>query len=278
MGVAEMAPLTFRAVTLPCAAIGMFWFARRSGHSLRVPPGWGWRVLALAFFSIAAWNGFVLFGVKQLPSGRSAILAYTMPIWATLIAMVVLKEKMSWRKLLGFVLGMSGMALLLGDDIMHVTRSPTGAYLILTAALSWAIGTVLLRKWQPPIPQSVLSGWMMLTGWVPLLALAPLFDPQGLGQFTTLSWRGWFAILYNIFLAGTVAHLTWFNLARTLPVTLSSIASLPVPVVGVFAGMLLLGERPGPTEWAALALVVSALVAVLLPTRRDRVAAPIEPD
>ncbi|MEO6748337.1 MAG: EamA family transporter, partial [Casimicrobiaceae bacterium] len=74
-----------------------------------------------------------------------------------------------------------------------------------------------------------------------------------------------------------LAHLLWYTMARTLPVAVSSMASLPVPVVGVFAGMLLLGERPGITEWIALALVIVALAAVLLPERRGALA-PIEPD
>ena len=74
---------------------------------------------------------------------------------------------------------------------------------------------------------------------------------------------GWFALLYNIFLAGTLAHWAWFTLARTLPVVVSSMSSLPVPIVGVFAGMLFLGERPGASEWAALAFVVAAMVLVL---------------
>ncbi len=41
--------------------------------------------------------------------------------------------------------------------------------MILGAAMSWAFGTVLLRKWKPPIPQNTLSGWMMLLGWLPLV-------------------------------------------------------------------------------------------------------------
>jgi drug/metabolite transporter (DMT)-like permease len=140
---------------------------------------------------------------------------------------------------------------------------------------------VLLRKWQPPMVQSALSGWMMLLGWVPLALLAPLFDDAGLAQFAHLSPRAWFAIAYNIFLAGTVAHLAWYTLARTLPVAVSSMASLPVPVVGVFAGMIMLGERPGAAEWTALALVIAALAAVMLPERHGgtvTAAAAIEPD
>ena len=78
-------------------------------------------------FNIAGWNGLVLFGVQQLPAGRSAILAYTMPIWATLISLVLLHEPLSTRKIVGLVLGMLGMALLLGDDIRHICSARRSA-------------------------------------------------------------------------------------------------------------------------------------------------------
>ena len=263
IGVTEIAPLTFRALTLPFAALGMFLVTHWSGESIRIPRDWWGRVATLAILNIAGWNGFVLFGVQQLPAGRSAIIAYTMPIWATLIAMVVLHEPLNRRKIVGLILGMVGMALLLGEDIRHIRTAPTGALMILAAAILWACGTVLLRKWKPPFAQNALSGWMMLLGWLPLAMLAPFFDPNPASYLTTLSGKAWFAIVYNIVLAGTAAHWAWFTLARTLPVAVSSLSSLPVPVVGVFAGMLILGERPGATEFAALALVLASLFAVL---------------
>ena len=263
IGVTEIAPLTFRSLTLPFAALGMFLITRWSGESIRIPRAWWGRVVTLAFLNIAGWNGFILFGVQQLPAGRSAIIAYTMPIWATLIAMAVLHEPLNRRKLVGLLLGMLGMAVLLGDDLRHINAAPTGALMILIAAIMWACGTVLLRKWKPPFAQNALSGWMMLLGWLPLAILAPFFETHPASYLTTLSAKAWFAIAYNIVLAGTLAHWAWFTLARTLPVAVSSLSSLPVPVVGVFAGMLFLGERPGAAEFTALALVLASLFSVL---------------
>jgi len=281
LGVTELAPLTFRAITLPFAAIGLLLVARFSGDAIRVPRAWWGRVATLAIFNIAAWNGFILFGVQQMPAGRSAILAYTMPLWATAIAALMLHETLSKRKLAGLVLGVTGMGLLIGDELRLMQSKPFGVAMILTAAVMWAFGTVLLRKWKPPFPQNALSGWMMIVGWLPIVALAPFFDAQPLAsELASLSWRGWFAIVYNIFLAGTVAHWAWFHLARTLPVAVSSLSSLPVPVVGVFAGMLVLGEKPGPQEWVALALVVGALFIVMFEPRKKQLptAAPMAPD
>lgn len=267
LGVSELPPLTFRALTLPFAALGMLAVARLSGESLAIPRALWWKVAALAFFNISGWNGLVLFGVQQLPAGRSAILAYTMPVWATLTALVVLHEPLNRRKVVGLVLGMIGMALLIGEDLRVIGSRPFGAAMILGAAILWSFGTVLLRKWKPPIAQNTLSGWMMLAGWAPLAIAAPFFDDVGLPRLATVSWLAWFALLYNVFLAGTLAHWAWFTLARSLPVAVSGLASLPVPVVGVFAGMVVLGERPGPLEWLALAFVLGSLVSVLWPQK-----------
>jgi drug/metabolite transporter (DMT)-like permease len=268
LGVTELAPLTFRATTLPFAALGLLLVSKLSGDSIRISRGLWIKVAALALFNIAGWNGLILFGVQQMPAGRSAILAFTMPIWSVLFSLWLLHEPLSGRKLVGLLVGMGGMALLLGEEIVNVQRAPVGAFLIIGAAMSWGFGTVLLRRWAPLVPQNTLTGWMMLLGWIPLALAAPLFDSHPLASLATMSGTAWFAVLFNIFLAGTVAHWAWFRMARTLPVAVSSLSSLPVPVVGVLSGMLFLGERPGASEFIALALVLASLAAVMLPERR----------
>ncbi|MGA8030936.1 MAG: EamA family transporter [Casimicrobiaceae bacterium] len=281
MGVSELAPLTFRALTLPFAGLGLLLVARVGGEPIRVSRRHLAKLAMLALFNITGWNGFILFGVQQLSSGRSAILAYTMPLWATLCAALVLHEPLSRRKVAGLVLGMAGMALLIGDQIRLLQSAPFGVMMILIAALSWGFGTALMRKWPLPVPQATLTGWMMLLGWVPLVILVPAFDPKPLAaELAALSGRGWFAIAYNIVFAGTLANWAWFTLARRLPVAVSSLSSLPIPVVGVFAGMVLLGERPGASEWIALAFVVAALFIVMYRpgNRADAGAPPAVPD
>ena len=260
MGVPEVPPLTFRALTLPFAALGLLAIARLAGDSIRLPrKTWG-RVTLLALFNCTGWNGLLLFGLQQLPAGRAVILAFTMPAWSTLFTLLLLHEPLSRRKIAGLFLGMLGMALLLADDVRHLGRAPVAALLILGASISWALGIVLVRKWKLPLSQTVVSGWMILMGWVPLAILAPFFGPVIVHD---ISGGAWFALLYNIFLAGTLAHWAFYRLARALPVAVSSMSSLPVPIVGVLSGMLLLGERPGVPEWIALLLVVAAMVAVL---------------
>jgi drug/metabolite transporter (DMT)-like permease len=267
VGVTELAPLTFRAVTLPFAAVGLLWIARLSGESIRVPRPWLGRVSLLALLNISAWSVLIVFGVQQMPAGRSAIIAYTLPIWSVLFSLWLLHEPLSGRKIAGLVLGVAGMAVLLGEEALNVRRAPIGTLMILGAAIAWGLGTVLLRRWVPPLPHVALTGWMMLLGWIPLAVAAPLLDPY-FRSLEGMSGTAWFALLYNIFISGAIANWAWFSLARTLPVAVSSLSSLPVPVIGVFSGMLFLGERPGVSEFIALALVLGSVACVMWPARR----------
>jgi drug/metabolite transporter (DMT)-like permease len=273
VGVTALAPLTFRATTLPFAALGLLLIAKLSGDSIRIPRAWWGRAATLALCNITAWNVLIVFGVQQMPAGRSAIIAYTLPIWTVLFSLWWLHEPLSGRKIVGLILGMCGMAVLLGEEVANVGRAPIGTLLILGAAVAWGFGTVLLRRWAPPLPQTALTGWMMLLGWIPIGLAAPVLDPHPFASLAAMSGIGWFAVLYNIFISGAVANWTWFKMARTLPVAVSSLSSLPVPVVGVLSGMLFLGERPGVSEFLALALVLASLAAVMFPERKQTRAA-----
>jgi drug/metabolite transporter (DMT)-like permease len=269
IGVTALAPLTFRTTTLPFAALGLLAIAKLSGEHVRIPRAWWWRVAVLAFFNITLWNVLIVFGVQQVPAGRSAIIAYTLPIWSVLFALWLLHEPLSPRKVAGLVLGIAGMVVLLGEEAMNVRRAPVGTLLILGAAIAWGLGTVLLRRWAPPLPHSALTGWMMLLGWIPVAIAAPAFDPH-LASLGGMSGGALFAVLYNVFLSGAIANWAWFRMARTLPVAVSSLSSLLVPVIGVFSGMLFLGERPGASEFVALALVLASVACVMWPARGAR--------
>lgn len=266
VGVTALEPLTFRTTTLPFAALGLFALAKLSGEPIGIPRAWWGRVAVLSFFNITLWNVLIVFGVRQIPAGRSAIIAYTLPLWSVLFSLWLLREPLSGRKIAGLALGMAGLAVLLGEEALNVGRAPLGTLLILGAALAWGLGTVLLRRFAPPLAHTALTGWMMLLGWIPVALVAPAFDP-GLRSVHGMSAGAWFAVLYNIFLSGAIANWVWFRMARTMPVAVSSLSSLLVPVIGVFSGMLFLGERPGASEFIALALVLASVASVMWPAR-----------
>ena len=112
--------------TLGIGAGLLFAYLRASGQAVAIPRAQWPRLALIAFFSITCWNILVVFGLQHIPSGRAAILAYTMPAWSIPLSVLVLGERMTGAKLAGLVLGMGGMVLLLRDDFAGLERAPLG--------------------------------------------------------------------------------------------------------------------------------------------------------
>jgi len=113
VSLAEVSPWTFRTFCLAGGAAILFAVLRATGAPLAVPRAEWRRLAVLSLFNITSWNILVAYGVSMIPSGRAAIIAYTMPVWAIPLSVWLLGERMNGRKLVGIALGMAGLALLL---------------------------------------------------------------------------------------------------------------------------------------------------------------------
>lgn len=263
VALSEVPPWTFRSLCLGFGSAVLFLALRAGGQRLVLPRGqWG-RLWALALLNITSWNMLVAFGVALIPSGRAAILAYTMPVWAVPLSVWVLGERVTGAKLVGLALGLGGLALLLAESFTQLGAAPLGSLLVLGAALSWALGTVLQKRFPVSLPAGLYTAWIMLLGGVPIFVGALVFeDLRDLGNIGLWPALG---TAYNVFVAFAFAHWAWIKIATSVPVSVFSISMLIIPVVGVLSGMVFLGERPTWAEYGALALVLAALLTVLRP-------------
>ena len=176
VAISDIAPFTFRTLCLGLGSGVLFAFLRAGGQPLAIPRDQWKRLVLIAFFSITLWNLLVVFGLALLPSGRAAILAYTMPAWSIPLSVLFLGERLTGRKLLGLALGMAGMALLVWDEFHRIQGAPRGALLVLGAAFTWAIGTILQKKYPVRAPLAAFTAWLMLLGGVPIYLGALLLE------------------------------------------------------------------------------------------------------
>jgi drug/metabolite transporter (DMT)-like permease len=262
----EMDPMRFRTLCLLCGAAGLFTIARVSDLPVRVPRQEWPRLIAIALVNMTGWNIPAVYGIRLVASGRAAILGYTMPLWGVMLSTWLLKEPFTRRRALGSVLGFSGLLLLLGEEVQAVGRSPLGAALMLTAAFFWALGTILMKRWPVSLPTSAFTAWQMLIGVAPIAILALIIERGTFNPFALSVWP-MLGALYNMFVAFNFCYWAWMRIALMAPVGVSSLAIMMTPVVGVFSGMLLLGETPHWQDYAALVLVVGSLATVLLPAK-----------
>jgi len=264
----EMTVWWFRAVCLLIGGTILMSISALSGNRLRLYRREILPVVFCGCFAILGWMVFSAYGVSLMPAGRASIIAFTMPLWATLAAAPVLGEPISARKLAGLALGIAGLGVLIGPDLLLLERAPLGALCMLLAAISWGIGTVLVKRiaWQLPTLSNV--AWQLLLAALPVTAVACLLEP--LPDPASLSLPAIAALIYVFLLPMSFCQWAYFKTVGLLPASVAAIGTLTIPVIGVFSSHLVLGEPVGAPELLALLLVLSALVLVLLlPAWRD---------
>ncbi|MDK9715238.1 MAG: DMT family transporter [Sulfuritalea sp.] len=262
--ITEIPRWIFRGDSILLASVGLFGIAWFSGHSLRVPTGRWPQLLGMATCNIVGWNMFAIYGVSLLPSGRAAILGYTMPLWSAVLSAWFLNEPLTRRRLIGLALGMSGMALLIGAEFENLGRAPMGVILMLIAAIFWAGGLVIYKRNPLPMPITALTAWQALLGGIPIALAGHALETVEWGR---ISFWPLFGFWYNVFIGLLFCYWAWNKLVQMVPAAVSSLGSLIIPVVGVFSGMVFLGEAPRWQDFAALVLVLTSIATVLLPAR-----------
>lgn len=265
---------TFRTLCLALGGVGLLSIAAANGASLWIPRRELVPLLLCTLVNIVAWHLLSAAGLQLLPAGRASIIAFTMPLWAGLIAWPALGETPTLRNLAGLALGLAGIAALIVPEWENVVAAPYGVLLMIGAAISWAAGTVGLKYWRWTMPTAVVAGWQVLLGSVPV-AIGMLIFERGF-DFAAVDLRGWLALAYTILVAMLFCHWAWFKVVATFPAQLAAISTLAIPIVGVTSSSLLTGETVGIDVVIALACVLSGLVLVLFRPEKRVVAARAE--
>lgn len=267
MALAELPIYTFRFITAFGGGLAVLAVSRLQGNSVVLLRGERKVAALAALFNITGWFYFTALGLTLLPAGRSAVLAYTMPLFAIVAAWLIQREPITGQKWLGLGFGMAAILLLLGDSVDDLGAAPLGVLAILGAAACWGIGTIIQkRSWKTPV--LTLAGWQLLIGGVPLAVLAITQDTD---PFAHITLSGAITVAYVIGLGTVFGFWAWFTILSLASASVAAIAVLPVPLVGVITSMLVLGERVGWREILALLFITAALATVLpLPRRKAR--------
>lgn len=258
----EMTVWWFRAMCLVIGGSILMTLSALSGNRCRLRRAEIKPVLSCGCFAILGWMVFSAYGVSLMPAGRASIIAFTMPLWATLFAAFALGEPVTRNKVFGLLLGLGGLGVLIGTDLLILQRAPVGAFFMLLAAVSWAIGTVLLKRidWQLPTLSNI--AWQLLLSALPVTLIAWLTEP--LPDMTTLSLPAIVALIYLFLFPMSFCQWAYFKTVGLLPASIAAIGTLMVPVIGVYSSHLILGENVGLNDLLALLLVLSALLLVLV--------------
>ena len=267
ISLSEIPPLTFRGLIAPTAAVFILLVGFLSRGKIKVPAG-QWKPLIIAsLFNVMIWHIFSAWGIRLLASGQASIIAYTMPLWAVLFSILINKDRPTTQRTVGLVAGLLGLGTLTIGDLGIYKIAPMGSTLMLIAAISWGMGTAIHKrvKWQ--MPAATLAGWQLLLGGLPITIIA-IFLERDLwpAVINTISLEAILSTILILVYPIIFCWIAWFRIISELPVSISAVSIMLVPVIGVYSGHLILQEPVSLREIGGLLLVCSALALVLLPT------------
>jgi len=260
----EIPPFSMRTVSLSLGAgflLAIVALQRRS-FALGSLRDWVHLVIA-AVLNIVGFTMLSAFALLMAATSRVTILSYTMPIWAAVFAYFVLGEPLNRARVLALALCVAGIAIL----IWPLARDgiPAGLLLAVATGASWGAGTVYLKWARIDGDPVAIAAWQLTIGFVIVVIGLPF--AEGVPHFEQAHAPAWFGTLFTGIVGSGFAYLLWFKIVGRLPAITASLGILSVPVVGVAATALLLGERPTVPDMIGFALIFAASACVLLPSR-----------
>jgi drug/metabolite transporter (DMT)-like permease len=255
VGLEYSQPLTYTTLRVALTAVALFLLMVVLRRGLRPPPLlW---IIPIALLQTTAFVGLTTWALQGGGAGKVAVLCYTMPFWLLLLAWGFLGERLHDVQWLAVIVALAGLILVVSPWRIQGVFS---SVLTLLGGFAWAAAGLLVKLLQRRHDVDLLSltTWQMVIGAVPLVAVALLTHqpaPQWTATFTA-------TLAYNVLLANAVAWLLWLYALRVLPTGAAGLGTLAVPVVGVFAAWLQLGEKPGGAEAVGMVLIVAALAVI----------------
>ncbi|HEY0224330.1 MAG TPA: DMT family transporter, partial [Pseudolabrys sp.] len=217
-------------------------------------------VMVAGFFNVAAFQLLSGFAQMSGATSRAIIITYSMPIWATVLSFLMLGERLNRIGLLAFSLCVTGIAILVWP--LFADGFPPSVFYSLACAFSWAFATVYMKWVKAKVEPLANASWQLLFGF--LFIAAGTFIFEGYPHLWPLHTVTVLAVLNVGILGVGLAHFLWWTIVGRLPTTTASIGALLVPVIGVTASTIILGERPSTPDIVGFVMIFCAAACVLL--------------
>ncbi|MGO9649024.1 putative Uncharacterized inner membrane transporter YedA [Candidatus Sulfotelmatobacter sp. SbA7] len=270
VGVREVPPFLLAGLRFVLAGLFLYGWMRLKG--IAHPSRREWAGICLQGTLIFLVDYGCLFWAEQrVPSGIAAVVLATIPVFITLLEITILRtQQLTVRLGLALSAGICGVAVLMNHSF-SLGQAPidrTGALVLLVAAFSWSVATILTRRLALPASKPMSAASQMLAGGLQLLVLAALT-----GEFTgfrvqAVSWTAWFALLYLIVAGSIVGFTAYIWLLHYESPTKVGTYAYVNPVVAVVIGYFLGGESIGlRTVVGSVLVLVSVITISTMPSK-----------
>ncbi|EYU25644.1 hypothetical protein MIMGU_mgv1a011552mg [Erythranthe guttata] len=259
-------PFFMSAFRLIPAGFLLVGFAASKGR--RLPSGFNaWlSISAFALVDASCFQGFLAEGLDRTTAGLGSVIIDSQPLTVAILASLFFGESIGYVGAAGLILGVVGLLLLevpaLAFDANNFSLWESGEWWMLLAAQSMAVGTVMVRwvsKYSDPV---MATGWHMVIGGLPLMAISILKHDPALSSFDELTTNDVLALLYTSIFGSAISYGVYFyNATRGSLTKLSSLTFLTPMFASVF-GFIYLGETFSPLQLVGAFITVAAIYMV----------------
>jgi O-acetylserine/cysteine efflux transporter len=263
IGLEQLPPVFMMALRFGLVALVLVPFAR-------LPRGRVGELFALSFSLGTVHCPLMFIGLGGIDAAAAAIAVQTQVPFSALIAALMFKDRLGWRRTVGMAVAFGGVAILAGEPRFAGSLWPLA--MIIAASFVWAVANVQM-KFLGDLNGFAVNGWMSLFA-VPQLALVSFIIERGqLDALAAADWRAYAAIAYTAVCVTILGYGLWYRLLHRYPVNQTMPFSLLVPIFGVVSGIVMLGEPLLPGVILGGLLTVAG-VGVIVVRRPKAVQAP----
>jgi drug/metabolite transporter (DMT)-like permease len=257
VAVPALGPFLLVELRVGLAAAALLLYALAAGRMPKILGRWR-SFLVLGFSNAAVPFSLISAAEIHLTASLAAILNSTTVMFTAVVAAVWMGEALTARKAIGIVLGIVGVAVLVGWDPLPLNGIVLLAVAaMLLASLSYALGATYAKQSFSGIPPVGMALGQLGGAVALLLPLAVVSLPERAPSIVVI-----FSMLGLAFLSTAVAYLIYFRLIENVGPTSTVTVTLLVPVFGLLFGVLLLEEPFGPGTLAGLGIILTSVVLI----------------
>ncbi len=245
-GLDFLEPFTYAFFRFTLAAVVLFLILKFRTYPTPIEKRDVFKLIGLGLLIIPLNQTVYLYGQRLTAAGHGALLFATVPLWIFILAMIHLKEKLRWRRVIGLVVALTGVYIVVSTGALEISRAYFyGDMLILVAALTWAYYTILGK----PLVQKY--GAFRTTAWA-LISGSVCYFPFGLYRalhfdYSQVTWGGWLSVIYMAIGTSIVAYSLWYWLLRRMDASRLAVYQNIQPVLASVIAFYFLSE---PLGWS----------------------------
>ncbi|MEM6434125.1 MAG: EamA family transporter [Cyanobacteria bacterium P01_D01_bin.115] len=221
----------------------------------KLPQGvWWWRMLVLGGLNIGLFQALLFVAAYRLPGGVAATAGAIQPLLVVLFSWPLLAEKPSRPSVLAAIAGFVGVGLLVLSPSARLDSM--GIVAAIAGAAAMGLGTVFVKRWQPPVLLIVFTAWQLMIGGFLLLPIALVTE----GPFEALTRTNLWGFIYLGLIGTGLAYALWFRGIRRLKASAAAYLGLLSPIVASFIGYVFLQETFTAIQLVGVVVILASVL------------------